>query len=128
LRKLIVRSGLVVILILLGVFLYVIGKEHVLLIDNRDFTHEGVTYQAAASYEVWVDGNQVGRTALAAGRRGAAYVAGPRHKIVVQEVAAGQPVGEPIERRFSVPTGAYQITINIPALVAGAESFVYIVE
>ncbi|NMB38761.1 MAG: hypothetical protein GX994_04205 [Firmicutes bacterium] len=127
-RKLIIRCGLVVFLILLGVFLYTAGKEHVILIDNRDFTDNGITYSAESSYEVCVDGQQVGRTALAAGKRNAAYVSGPRHKIELQEIIAGEPVGDRIEKSFKVATSISQITINIPALVAGSDAFIYVAE
>jgi len=128
LRKLAIRCGLVIVLIILGIFLFIIGKEHIVFIDNLELTVEGVTYTAEASYEVWVDGEKIGRTTLAPGRRNAAYVSGPRHRIELQEIKDGEPVGERIKKDFKIATGTAEVIINIPALVAGSESFIYTAE
>ena len=127
-RKLAIRCGLVIVLIILGIFLFIIGKEHIVFIDNLELTVEGVTYTAEASYEVWVDGEKIGRTILAPGRRNAAYVSGPRHRIELQEIKDGEPVGERIKKDFKIATGTAEVIINIPALVAGSESFIYTAE
>lgn len=60
-KKLIIRTSLIVLLIILGIILFVIGKQHKVLLDNRDLTIDGVTYTAEAAYEIWVDGEKVGR-------------------------------------------------------------------
>ena len=59
-RKLIIRGSSLVLLIILGIILLVVGKQHKVLIDNRDITIDGVSYTAEAAYEIWVDGEKVG--------------------------------------------------------------------
>lgn len=127
-KRLAIRCGLVVVLIIVGIFLFVVGKEHIVFIDNRELTIDGETYNVVAGYEVWVDGQQVGRTALAPGKRNVASVAGPKHRIELQEIKDKEPVGERIEKDFRIATRTAQVIINIPALVAGSESFIYSAE
>jgi len=123
LKKWVIRCGLVVVLIILGVFLYIVGKENVIFIDNKDITIDGVTHSATAAYEIWIDGKQVGRSALAVGKRNSASVAGPSHVIELQAIQDKEPVGEKIVKEFRISARDYQVILNIPALVAGSDLF-----
>ncbi|MFI5358485.1 MAG: DUF6672 family protein [Halanaerobiales bacterium] len=124
-KKLIIRTSLIVLLIILGIILFVIGKQHKVLLDNRDLTIDGVTYTAEAAYEIWVDGEKVGRTALNPGRRNVAYVVGPSHEIELREVKNGKPTGDSIVKKFRLSVKQSEVIINIPALAAGSDSFLY---
>lgn len=125
-KKLIIIVSLVVVLILLGIFLYNIGKEHKIFIDNKDFANNGESYIASSEYEVWVDGEKVGRTTVGIGKRQVATVAGPGHTIVLQEVEDKEAVGERNEKSFKIKTSDYEVIINLPALVAGSENWLMV--
>ncbi|AZO95730.1 DUF6672 family protein [Halocella sp. SP3-1] len=124
-KKIILRIILVAFLLMLGIIFFIIGKEHKVFIDNRDLTIAGKTYTAAVRYEVWVDGEKLGRTTLNPGKRNVIYLAGPRHKIVLQELESGKVVGKEIEKNFNLSLNQTQVIINIPALVAGSDLFLY---
>lgn len=123
-KKIILRLILVVFLIALGIVLFIIGKEHKVFIDNRDLSIAGENYTATVRYEVWVDGEKIGRTTLNPGKRNVIYLAGPQHKIVLREIKDGKTVGK-IEKDINLSLGQTQVIINIPALVAGSDFFIY---
>lgn len=54
-RKLLIRSAVVLVLIMVAVFLFIIGKGYTLLLDNKDFEYGGKTYEAFEMVKVWVD-------------------------------------------------------------------------
>ena len=54
-KRIIIRITLIVVLILIGIFLYTIGKKHKVLIDNKDITVGEIAYIADTTYNVWVD-------------------------------------------------------------------------
>lgn len=122
------RSGLVLVLIALGVFLFVLGKEHVVFVDNLELTVQGVTYSPTGSFEVWIDGVQVGRTAIAPGKRNVLNVPGPKHLLELQEMDGNEPVGPRIEQSFKIDALKTQVIINLPALLAGSDAFLYPVQ
>ncbi|QTL98591.1 hypothetical protein GM661_11765 [Iocasia frigidifontis] len=124
-KKIIFRAILVVFLIMLGIIFFIIGKEHKVFIDNRDLTIAGKTFTAAVRYEVWVDGEKLSRTTLNPGKRNVVYLAGPQHKIVLQEIKEGKAVGKEIEKDINLSLDQTQVIINIPALVAGSDLFLY---
>lgn len=112
------RVVLLIILVLLGSFLFVIGREHKIFIDNQDITTAENSYQAHSQYKVWVDGEQVGRTALKAGKRQVAVVAGPKHQILLVEEKNGEETGYRLEKDFKIPLSQLEVIVNIPALIA----------
>lgn len=127
-KKLLIRIAIVAVLIIMGFVLFTLGKEHKVFIDNKDLTVNGTTYTATSQYEVWVDGEKVGRLPLRPGRRQVAYVAGPRHSIILQEIKDKEPVGDIIEKKFKLATGDREVVINIPALVKGSKDWLKVVD
>lgn len=59
-KRIIIRIALIAVLILIGIFLYLTGKEHKVLIDNRDISVSDITYSAGANYKVRVDDQEIG--------------------------------------------------------------------
>jgi hypothetical protein len=60
-KRIIMRVTLIIVLILAGSFLYTIGKEHKVFIDNIDMTVGESTYRAEATYKVWIDQQEIDR-------------------------------------------------------------------
>lgn len=120
-KRIIIRVTLVGILILIGIFLYTIGKEHKVLIDNRDITVGDITYSAGTTYKVWVDNREIG--VIKKGERRVARVAGTSHKIVVKEIKDKVLTGEKYEKMFKLKTNESAM-INIPAMINDANEWI----
>ena len=117
----IIRISLIVVLILIGNFLYIIGKEHKILIDNKDITVSDITYSAGTTYEVRVDNQEIG--VIKKSERKVARVAGVSHKIVVEEIKDKVLTGEKYERIFKFKSNEGAV-INIPAMINNANEWI----
>jgi len=120
-KRIIIRTALVSALILIGIFLYVIGKEHKVLIDNRDISVGDITYSASTTYVVRVDNQEIG--VIKKGERNAAIVTGVSHKIVVEEIKSNVLTGEKHEKRFRLKNNE-SATVNIPAMINNANEWI----
>jgi len=76
-KRIIIRITLMVVLILIGISLYTIGKEHKVFIDNKDIAVGEIVYSAEATYDVRVDNQEIGL--LEKGDRNVVKVAGASH-------------------------------------------------
>jgi hypothetical protein len=110
----IIRISLVVVLILIGIFLYTIGKEHKMLIDNRDITVGDIAYRAGTTYNIWVDNQEIGM--IKKGERIKVMVTGVSHKIVVEEIKDKVLSGKKYEKMFKLKVNE-DIVINIQAMI-----------
>lgn len=120
-KRIIIRITLIVVLILIGIFLYTIGKEHKVLIDNRDISVGEIAYSADTTYNVWVDNQEI--FLLEKGERKVARVAGVSHKIVVEEIKSNVLTGEKHEKRFRLKNNE-SATVNIPAMINNANEWI----
>ena len=120
-KRIIIRTALIVVLILIGIFLYTIGKEHKVLIDNRDISVGDITYSAGTTYEVRVDNQEIG--VIKKSERKVARVAGVSHKIVVEEIKDKVLTGEKYERIFKFKSNEGAV-INIPAMINNANEWI----
>jgi len=120
-KRIIIRTALVSALILIGIFLYVIGKEHKVLIDNRDISVGDITYSASTTYVVRVDNQEIG--VIKKGERNAAIAIGISHKIVVEEIKSNVLTGEKHEKRFRLKNNE-SATVNIPAMINNANEWI----
>jgi len=112
---------LIVVLILIGIFLYTIGKEHKVLIDNRDISVGDITYNAGTTYKVRVDNQEIG--SIKKDERKVAKVSGKNHKIVVEEIKDNVLTGEKYEKKFKLKTNE-SATINIPVMINNANGWI----
>lgn len=110
----IIRISLVVVLILIGIFLYTIGKQHKILIDNRDITVGDIAYRAGTTYNIWVDNQEIGM--IKKGERIKAMVTGASHKIIVKEIKDDVVIREKYEKMFKLKVNE-DVVINIPAMI-----------
>ena len=120
-KRIIIRITLIIVLILIGIFLYTIGKEHKVLIDNRDISVGDITYSAGTTYKVRVDNQEIG--VIEKGERKVARVAGVSHKIVVEEIKDKVLTGEKYEKKFKLKINE-SATVNIPAMINNANEWI----
>lgn len=120
-KRIIIRTALIAVIILIGIFLYTIGKEHKLLINNKDIIVNDNTYNASTVYKVWVDNQEIG--VIEKDKRMVATIVGVSHKIVVEEIKDKVLTGEKYEKKFKLKT--YEsATVNIPAMVNNANEWI----
>ena len=113
-KRIIIRITLIIALILIGIFLYTTGKEHKVLIDNKDIIVNDNTYGVSTVYKVWVDNQEIG--VIEKNKRMVATVTGASHKIVVEEISNQVLSGEKYERIFKFKNNEGAV-INIPAMI-----------
>lgn len=120
-RRIIIRIIFIIILILLGIFLYTIGKEHKVFIDNSDIFVGDITYTASAAYTVLVDNQEIGL--IEKGERKVVKVTGVSHKIVIEEIKDNILTGEKYEKIFTLKTKE-TATINILAIINNTDKWI----
>jgi hypothetical protein len=121
-KRWLIRFALVVAIILLSVFLFIIGKQHTLLIDNKTITIGETEYTQYDIVNVYVDDGEKLETKKR--KRKKAEVVGPNHKIVVEVLDNDKNVIQTEEYTFSLKTGDAKMIINIPALLGGAAEWI----
>lgn len=121
-RRLVFQFATVVVLLILAVVMFIIGRQHTILLDNRTIEHEGKSYAAFPIVTVEVD--KEGELELAARDRDKAEVMGQRHRIKV--VYTDKFFEEHVlEQSFKIPIGQDMVLLSIPALVAGLDQSVW---
>lgn len=120
-KRTLIRISIIIILIFLGIFLYTIGKEHKVLIDNVDVTVNDTYYISDTNYNVLVNNQEIGL--LEKGKRKAAMVVGKNHKIIIQEVKNKELIGEKYEKMFNLKSNE-NATINLPAMINNANIWI----
>lgn len=112
----------IVLVLILGVVMYIVGKQHTILLDNKTLEAGGKTYQAFSIVEVEVNRGEL--LELAARDRDKAEVMGQKNRITV--VYTDKSFGEhKLVTDFSVPLEQDMVLVNIPALVGGADESVW---
>jgi len=111
-RRLLVRAALVLVYAGLIGLVFVVGKGHTLIIDNKDSDDGSV--KAIESLTVSVDGQEP--IDLMAGDRDMAKVRGQGHlvEITVKD-------GQKVQNRISVPLGEDVLLLSLPNLLAGVK-------
>lgn len=123
LRRHLFQLGFTALIVIIGIVMFIIGRQHTMLLDNKTIEVEGTVYQALPIVNVAVDKNEP--IELAARDRDKVEVMGQRHTITVtytdqffEEHQLTVPCTIPIDQNM--------VLINIPALVGGAESSVWL--
>ncbi len=112
-RRLIIRSGLLVVYVLLIAFMIHSGRRHTILIDNKD-AHDD-SYIGIDGMEVSIDNKEP--LEYYRGDRDKAVVQGQKHTIKVEIFDDGRK----IEESFTVPLWTDMVIIYVPRLVNGIE-------
>lgn len=113
-RRLAVRIGLVVVYALSLVLVFVTGKGHTVLIDNKD-RPEG--FAALDGVLVSVNGGEP--LELYAGDRDMVRLKGQRHRVSVESFDGGDRK----ETSMRLPMDADMLLLSVPRLAAGEEVF-----
>lgn len=113
-RRWAIRAACLVVYVVLLVVLFVTGKGHTLLIDNKDAEggHPALEYAM-----IGVDGGE--GVEYYSGDRDKAIVKGQKHRISVE-----LEDGTKVEKEFVVPLTQEMVLVSVPLLLADAEGSV----
>lgn len=109
-RRLLVRGGLLAVYVALLALVFVLGKGHTILLDNKNARDA----RAIDGLLISVNGGE--ELELYPGDRDKAVVMGQRHRVVVETMD-----GRKVERTIRLPIGQEMLLLSIPMLVAGQE-------
>lgn len=112
-RRLIVRTGCVILVIGVAVWMYFLGRQHTVLVDNRAVEQAAGTIQALSVVEVRVDGQK--DIELYPRDRDQFIVTGQRHTITMKFADSSYNDVE-IVRSFSIPLEQDMVLISLPLL------------
>lgn len=118
-RTLLIRVAAIILVFLFAVFLFHIGRQHTVLIDNNTVTRDGVELQALKLAEVQV-GKKGEVLEMTPRIRDKAVVVGQRHtvKVVYTDASWNEHVHE---LSFKIPLMQNMVLISLPALMEKPE-------
>jgi hypothetical protein len=116
---------LVLLLVLLGFWLYHIGKGFDLLVDNKTITIGDVTYRATSTVRVSIDGSEP--LVLTKRGRDVISVVGYVHVIRVEELDMDDEVIRTVEKSFTLDRHSGDL-LSLPALLGGEENWIVLRE
>lgn len=111
------------VVLLIGVLMFFVGKQHVILLDNKTLEDNGKTYQALSIVEVQV--NKGEPIELGPRDRDKADVMGQKHTITVRYTDRSFQEYEIVEK-ITLNLQQQMVLVNIPALAAGADKSVWL--
>ncbi|WP_320129999.1 DUF6672 family protein [uncultured Sphaerochaeta sp.] len=118
-KRFLVRGIALTVLLLFGILMYFVGRQHTILLDNKTITLEGQELKALPIVEVQVDRQEV--LELAARDRDKVLATNQKHSITISYTdSAWNEIS--FTRKFKVPVGEDMVMVSIPALVANPES------
>jgi hypothetical protein len=113
-RRLLIRTVVVFIWIVLGVFLFIFNRGHTILVDNRNLE----THRAPDLIKVTVDKGKP--LEFFRGDRDLFEVGGGKHRILI-EFSDGNP---PFEANFKLPLGPDMFLLSIPKIINGIDPYI----
>ena len=123
----IIKSVLIIGIIVLAVFLYVVGKEHVVFVENNTFTIDGEIYEPYDLVRVTLDGGEPVEIKKPRGRslgRAKVSTTGLNHKVLIEILDDDDNVIETKEAKFKVKNNVEELLLNVPALMHDAKGWV----
>lgn len=114
-RSFYIRIAAIILVILLGVLMFFIGKQHTILLDNNKFED----IKALDEVAVAIDG--VEGLPIYSRMRDQSIVTGQRHTIAVTYVD-GNWEEHTFERDIKIPVGENMMILYLPYLVANPDS------
>jgi len=112
-RRIAVRSVLVAVYIGLTALVFILGKGHTVIVDNKDA--EDGSAPAIDGVMVAVDRQEA--LELYSGDRDKAVVMGQSHTVTIEDINAGTK----IQKRIRLPIGEEILLLSVPKLAAGLE-------
>jgi hypothetical protein len=114
-RRALVRGALVIVYFLAIALVFVLGKSHTILIDNKDVADGSA--EAIDGVLVSVDGQEP--LELYAGDRDMVKVKGQRHSVVVEAISGGAK----IEGKLSLPMDGDMLLFSVPKFAGKQAGF-----
>ena len=118
-RSLIQRTCVVLGLIVLGVYLFYIGKGHTLFLDTNAVTIDGKELRSYESAAISVNGEKL-RSPMRRAERVRVTVMGPTHTIVIVDDADADNAAKKVEKTFRLPTFMDRAVVSVPAILGDA--------
>jgi hypothetical protein len=113
-RRLLIRTAVIVVWIVLGIFLFIFNRGHTVLVDNRNLE----THRAPDLIKVTVDKGKP--LEFFRGDRDIFEVGGGKHRIYI-EFTDGHP---PFEASFKLPLGPDMFLLSIPKMINGIDPYI----
>jgi hypothetical protein len=114
-KRLLIRLGALVGVLLLAVLMYFVGREHTILVDDKSVGD----YKALATVDVGVDKQK--SMELAARDRDKFVVTSQSHSITIKFTDSNWNE-QTITRKFKVPVGLDTVIISLPTLAANPDA------
>ena len=117
-RRFFIRAAAIVLIILFGVLMAFIGKQHTILLDNKNIEVNGTELKALSLVEIQVDDEP--SMELAKRDRDLVLVQGQKHTVIV--TYADENWNEIVlEQKFKIPFGQDMFLFSIPAFINDIE-------
>ena len=113
------RIGLLVALVLFGVYLYTSGKQHQMFVDNMAIELEGKAYTPGPLVRIAFDGGEP--LELASGDRDVTQVVGPDHTVKIEVLNESGDIVQTLDGDFKWVSTAKGM-FSVPAFMGGAPS------
>ncbi len=122
-RSFLYTAGTFLVILLIAIAMFIIGRGHTIFFDNKTFEYENQTYPAAYKVTVYVNNKEVAK--LMKRERGMANWMGQNFKmeLEVTQEKGGESVKYPLA--IKLPYSMDGIILNIPAILAGFGQEVY---
>lgn len=125
-RTFLIRVAAILIIILFGVFLFFIGRQHTVLLDNNTITRDGIELPALKLVEVKV-GKKGPSLEMTPRIRDKTDVVGQKHKVKV--IYTDDMWNEHVyELAFKIPLMQNMVLISLPALLDNPDDVSYWLE
>ena len=118
-RQFWIRCAAIVVVLLFGVLMFFIGKQHTILLDNKTVTVNGQEIRALQLVEVQI--NKLESLELTARDRDKAEVTRQSHKVTISYTDSNWNEIT-FTRKFKVPLMEEMVLISIPTLVSDPEA------
>ncbi len=122
-KRLLMQIGLVLLIIIVSVFLYRIGKGFQIIVENKNNALDGITFEVQGPVRVIFDDKD--KLELKENSADLALLIGyGEHKIKVEVLDAEGNVIKSIEKTFKL-SGKEGDLLSIPALLSGSERYIF---
>ncbi|MBO4266885.1 MAG: hypothetical protein J5910_06805 [Lachnospiraceae bacterium] len=125
-RQLLFRAAAIVLILILAVIMFIIGRGHTIYFDNKSAEYEGKQYKAYYKVTVIKDKEKVAK--LSDDERGMTDLMGQTLSMTLE--ITDEKGQEPHSHKVSmpIPYGTDGIVINVPELMAGLPQQAYMSE
>ena len=125
-RRMFVRAGFVLALLLIAGVMMVIGRGHTVYFDNRTLDYNGETYPAPYQVVVYIKGKSIAK--LKTRERGMQTAIGQDFGMALGVTREKGGEEEIIECYQKLPYGMDGVIINLPGYLAGLPEEAYLTE